>query len=215
MQTQPLPRSACLRARRQKSTSICHGVRQRVQIYSPPGRSYARLRASNYHHEPAQLQLMWRRASGTPLRARRACISFAFSSQVRLLRGVEGLAVGLKRPAPRGPLVKQRRIVLQLQQRGSNMLGFGHFFFRDIKAGFFEFAFGICYISHPPDISIAHMESSCADIQDVAITHLRAAGEGNDAAQICFRAIFWVVGARTVRTVLRTVTRNCRYRGQV
>src|SRR5258707_1255713 len=57
----------------------------------------------------------------------------------RLLRGAEGLSVGLKRPGLSGPLVKQRWIVLQLQQCGSNMLGFWHFFFSGIKAGFFVF----------------------------------------------------------------------------
>src|SRR5712671_225659 len=44
-----------------------------------------------------------------------------------LLRGAKGLAVGLKRPALSGPLVKQLWIVRELQQRRSNMLGFRHF----------------------------------------------------------------------------------------
>src|SRR5258708_25172713 len=82
----------------------------------------------------------------------------------RLLRGAEGLAVGLKRPALSSPPVKQRWFVLELQQRGSNLLGFRHVFVRGIKARFLVCAFGICHVSHPADISIAHTESSCADI---------------------------------------------------
>jgi hypothetical protein len=38
------------------------------------------------------------------------------------------------------------------------------------------------------------MESHLADIQDINTIHLRGAGEGNDAAQISFRAILSVDG---------------------
>src|SRR6266849_4329650 len=120
----------------------------------------------------------------------------------RLLRGAEGLSVGLKRPALGGPPVKQRWIALELQQRGSNLLGFRHAFVRGIKARFLVCALGVCHVSHPTDISIAHMESSCADIYVITLTHLRGGGEGHDAAQIGFRAIFWVDLAYTIRTVL-------------
>src|SRR5437879_6464706 len=64
------------------------------------------------------------------------------------------------------------------------------------------YTFGICQVPQPPDISIAHFESSCADVQDTITTHLRGTGEGNDAAQIALRAIFTGDGVWTIRTVL-------------
>src|SRR5713101_2505471 len=127
----------------------------------------------------------------------------------RSLRTGEHLAVRLNRqPVLNGPLVKQRWIVRELQQRGSNFPRFRHAFMHGIKASFLIFTFGIGQVSQPPDISVAHMKSHLADIQDISITHLRGAGEGNDAAQICFRAIFWSDGVYTIRTALKAVARN-------
>src|SRR5258708_3272115 len=108
----------------------------------------------------------------------------------RSLRTVEDLTVGLKRPALSGPPVKERWIVPELQQRGSNLLRFWHLFVRKVKAGFLVCTFGICQVPQPPDISIAHFESSCADLQDITTTHLRGTCEGNNAAQMALRAIF-------------------------
>src|SRR5216683_1594314 len=108
----------------------------------------------------------------------------------RSLRTGEHLTVGLKRQAALVPPVKERWIVPELQQRGSNLLRFWHLFVRGVKAGYLVCTFGICQVPQPPDISIAHFESSCADVQDITTTHLRGTGEGNDAAQMALRAIF-------------------------
>ncbi len=117
----------------------------------------------------------------------------------RSLRTGEHLAVRLKRqPVLNGPLVEQRWIVRELQQRGSNLLRFRHFFLCRIKASFLVCTFGIGHVSQPRDISMAHMKSRLADVQDISIIHLRGAGEGNDAAQISFRAILSVEGVCTI-----------------
>src|SRR5260370_29844210 len=113
------------------------------------------------------------------------------------------------------PPAKERWIVLELQQRGSNLLGFRHAFVRGIKARFLGRAFGICHVPHPRDISIAHMESSYADIYVITVPHLRGAGEGNDAAQIRFRAVFWGGRLYTIRTTLKAVIRNYGHPSQV
>ncbi len=114
----------------------------------------------------------------------------------RSVRTGEHLAVRLERqPVLNGPLVKQRWIVRELQQRGSNFLRFRHAYVHGIKASFLVCTSGIGQISQPPDISIAHMKSHLANIQDISIIHLRGAGEGNDAAQISFCAILSVEGA--------------------
>ena len=108
----------------------------------------------------------------------------------RSLRTGEHLAVRLKRqPVLNGPLVKQRWIVRELQQRGSNFLRFRRAFVYGIKASFLVCKFRICHVSQPPDISIAHIKSHLADIQDISIIHLRGPGQGSDAAQIGFCAI--------------------------
>src|SRR5216684_894498 len=134
----------------------------------------------------------------------------------RSLRTGEHLAVGLKRqPVLNGPLVKQRWIVCELQQRGSNFLRFRHAFVHGIKASFLVGTSGIGQVSQPPDISIAHMKSHLADIQVISIIYLRGAGEGNDAAQIGFRAIFWRDEVYTIRTVLKAVIWNYCYSSQV
>src|SRR5260370_1279990 len=69
------------------------------------------------------------------------------------------------------PFLKQSRIVLELKQHGSNLLGFRHAFVRGVKAGFLVCTLGICQVPQPPNISIAHFESSCADVQDITPTH--------------------------------------------
>ena len=119
-----------------------------------------------------------------------------FLIAIRSLRTGEHLAVRLKRqPVLNGPLVEQRWIIRELQQRRSNLLRFRHAFMHRIKASFLVCTSGIGQVSQPPDISIAHMESRCADIQDITITNSRRAGERNDAAQIGFRAIFRSMGS--------------------
>src|SRR5713226_9587952 len=134
----------------------------------------------------------------------------------RSLRTGEHLAVRLKRqPVLNGPLVKQRWIVRELQQRGSNFLRFRHAFVHGIKASFLVGTSGIGQVSQPPDISIAHMKPHLADIQEINIMHLRGADEANDAAQIGFRSIFWSDGVYTIRTVLKPVIWNYCYSGQV
>ncbi len=113
----------------------------------------------------------------------------------RSLRTAEHLAVRPKRLAVlNGPLVKQCWIVRELQQCSSNFLRFRHAFVRGIKASFLVCTSGIGHVLHPPDISKTHLKSHLADVQDIRITHLGGAGEGNDAAQISFRAILWVEG---------------------
>jgi hypothetical protein len=57
------------------------------------------------------------------------------------------------------------------------------------------------------------MESSYANIYVITVTHLRGAGEGNDAAQIGLRAIFWGAEAYTIRTILKAVICNYCYSG--
>jgi len=52
------------------------------------------------------------------------------------------------------------------------------------------------------------MESCFAYIQNISITHLRGPSEGNDAAQIGFRANLSVEGVQIVRTVLKAIARN-------
>src|SRR5258706_11806264 len=105
----------------------------------------------------------------------------------RSLLTAEYLAVRLKRqPVPNGPFVKQRWIVRELEQCGSNFLRLRHSIVHGIKARLFVCAFGICCDSQPPDISVTHMESNCADIYNVPVTHLRGASEIYDAAQISF-----------------------------
>src|SRR5258708_32441602 len=81
----------------------------------------------------------------------------------RSLRTGEHLAVRLKRqPVLNGPLVKERWIVRELQQRGSNFLPFRHFFLCGIKASFLVCTFGLGHFSRRPDISLAHMQSLLA-----------------------------------------------------
>jgi hypothetical protein len=58
-------------------------------------------------------------------------------------------------------------------------------------------------VLHSSDISITHLESSCADMQGIATTRLRGAGEGNDVAQIALSAIFSVDRVCTIRAVLK------------
>jgi len=122
-----------------------------------------------------------------------------------LASGAEGLSVGLKRSVLSGPPVKQCRIVLEQQQRGGNLLRFGHAFLRRVKARFLVCAFGIVHVSQPSDISIAHVESGCADIHVVTITHLRGAGEGSDTEKKCFWTIFQGSRACSVGNVIDAV----------
>src|SRR5437879_12600809 len=98
--------------------------------------------------------------------------------------------------------VKHRLMVVELQQRGGNLLCFRHAFVRGIEARLLVCALGVRHVSRPADISIAHMESSCADIYVITLTPLRSAGEGHNVAQTGFRAIFWGDRAYTIRTVL-------------
>src|SRR5258708_13321825 len=86
----------------------------------------------------------------------------------RSLLTAEHLAVRLKRqPVPNGPLVKQRWIVRELEQCGSNLLRLRHSIVHGIKARFFVCAFGICCDSHPPVIPIPHLKSSSTAIYTV------------------------------------------------
>src|SRR6266849_6377176 len=88
-----------------------------------------------------------------------------FLTANRSLRMGEHLAVRLKRqPVLNGPLVKQRWIVRELQQRRSNLLRFRHPFVHGIKASFLVCTSGIGHVSQPPDISMAHMKSHLADV---------------------------------------------------
>src|SRR5260370_40376876 len=112
----------------------------------------------------------------------------------RLLCGAEGLAVGLTRPTLGHPPVKQRWIVLELQQCRSNFLHIRHSDGHGIKASFLVWTSGIGHVSQPLDISIAHMKSHLAHIQHISIIHLPRAGEGNDAPQITSRGVFSVGG---------------------
>src|SRR6266481_9706837 len=97
--------------------------------------------------------------------ARWAVHFFCIPIASRSLLMAEHLAVRLKRqPVPNGPLVKQRWIVRELQQCSGNFFRLRHPVVDGIKACFFVFTLGICCVSQPPDISVAHMESSCADI---------------------------------------------------
>jgi hypothetical protein len=73
---------------------------------------------------------------------------------------------------------------------------------RGVKAGFLMFAFGICHVPHPRNISAAYTKLSLAHIEEITIPLLRGAGEDNDTAQIILRAIFSVDGVCTIRTVL-------------
>src|SRR5712692_2966574 len=83
----------------------------------------------------------------------------------RSVRTGEYLAVRLERqPVLNGPLVKQRWIVRELQQRRSNFLRFRHPFVHGIKASFLVCTFGISRVSQPLDISVAHMKSHLADV---------------------------------------------------
>src|SRR6266550_8512808 len=88
-----------------------------------------------------------------------------FLTASRSLRMGEHLAVRLKRqPVLNGPLVKQRWVVRELQQRRSNFLRLRHSFVNWIKAGFIACTFGICCVSQPPYVPVAHIESSSDDI---------------------------------------------------
>src|SRR5258708_18825001 len=83
----------------------------------------------------------------------------------RSLRTGKHPAVRLKRqPVLDGPLVIQHWIVRKLQQRGCNFLCLRHPFVYWIKASFFACTLGICCVSQPPDVSVAPMESTFADI---------------------------------------------------
>src|SRR5260370_39681428 len=121
-----------------------------------------------------------------------------------LARGAEGLSVGLKRSVLSGPPVEQCRIVLERQQRSGNLLCFWHALLRRVKAGFFVSAFRVVDVSQPSDISIAHVESGCADIHVVTVTHLRGAGEGNDTKQQRVRTILQG-GGQPVGSVVKAV----------
>src|SRR6266404_4653474 len=142
---------------------------------------------SSSHHISVQLRLIWRHASGTLRPAPRAFLWFAFSSSIAA--GAKGPAVGLKRPALSGPPVKQRRIVLQLQQHARSLLGFRDSFLRGIETSFLVRAFATARLAQPSDISVAHMEFSCSNIQVITVAHLLGPGEGNDAEQKIFRTI--------------------------
>src|SRR5260370_657713 len=127
----------------------------------------------------------------------------------RSLRTGEHLAVRLERqPVLNGPLVKQRWIVRELQQRGSNFLRFRHAYVHGIKASFLVCTSGIGQVSQPPDISIAHMKSHLAKIQAISIIHSLAPHEVNSAPQISFSSIFWSDGVYTIRTILKAVARD-------
>ena len=55
------------------------------------------------------------------------------------------------------------------------------------------------------------MESRFAGFEDTIITHLYRTGEGNNATQIDFRALFSADGVYTIRTILKAVVYNyCR-----
>src|SRR5258708_20449839 len=79
--------------------------------------------------------------------------SFLIAS--RSLRTGEHLAVRLNRqPVLDGPLVKERWIVCELQQRGSNFLRFRHAFVHGIKANFLGCTAWLAHLPHPPLISL-------------------------------------------------------------
>src|SRR5260370_9227498 len=121
-----------------------------------------------------------------------------------LARRAEGLSVGLKRSVLSGPPVEQRRIVLEQQQRSGNLLCFWHALLRRVKAGFFVSAFRVVDFSQPSDISIAHVESGCANIHMVTVTHLPAAGKGTETDQQGVRPPFQAC-CRPVRRAVKAV----------
>ena len=134
----------------------------------------------------------------------------------RSVRTGEYLAVRLERqPVLNGPLVKQRWIVRELQQRRSNFLRFRHPFVHGIKASFLVSTFEIAHVSQSANISIADMKSHLSDIHDISIINLGGAGEGSDAAQIGFRAILWGDRVYPIRAILQAVIRNYGHSGQV
>ena len=92
---------------------------------------------------------------------------------------VEQLAICLERNVFFGPFLKQSRVAPKLEQCGSNLLRLGHVLERGIKARFLVPPFGIAAVSHPPDESIAHLESSRSDIHEIAVPFLRGTGESN------------------------------------
>jgi hypothetical protein len=125
-----------------------------------------------------------------------------------LLRGAEGLAISLKRPALCSPPFKQRRVIHKLQQRRSNFFRFRHSYMHRIKASFLECTSRIGYVSQPTDMSIAHTKPHLADIQDISAAGLRGSSEGCNAAQIGFRAILSVEEAQAARIVLKLIVSN-------
>ncbi len=105
------------------------------------------------------------------------------------MRPAKHMAVGLICQAVlAGPLIKQCRIALELQQERSNFFRPRHTFVRRIKASFVISIFGVFRISLPSDISITQIESRLADIEGIMIVRLRSTGESNDVVQVLFRA---------------------------
>src|SRR5262249_2429002 len=133
------------------------------------------------------------------------CINFALSSVS--LR--ENLAVSLNlQTVLDRPCFEQRRIVGQLKQCGAYLLRFRHVSIRQEKARFPISTIGIVQISQLTDTPFADMESSCADIKDIAVAHGHRAGESDNAKQISFGALLFAGGAYLVPAVLETIVCN-------
>lgn len=96
----------------------------------------------------------------------------------------EGLTVSLERSVFLSPFLKQPRIVPKLQQCGSNLLRSRDTWERGIKARFLVPPFGIAGFFNPPDEFIPNLESSRADIQEIAVAFLRGTREGDHTVQI-------------------------------
>ena len=123
--------------------------------------------------------------SGTLRRPQSERIWFALSSPADQYTSLNSCAVSLKHEAALiDPLVKQRWIVLELEQGSSNSLRLWHPSVGGVKAGLPVETVGIGRISQPPDISVAHTELLCTYVQDITIIYLPGTGKGSDAAQI-------------------------------
>jgi len=147
--------------------------------------------------------------SGTLRRSQSERIWFALLWPADQCTSLNSCAVSLKHEAALiDPLVKQRWIVLELEQDSSNLLRFWHSSVRGVKAGLSADRVGIGRVSQPPDISVAHAESRCTYNQDITITYLRGTGKGNDAAQIDLRTIFSLNGVHIVRSILKAIIFN-------
>lgn len=114
----------------------------------------------------------------------------------------EGLTVSLERSVFLSPFLKQPRIVPKLQQCGSNLLRSRDTWGRGIKARFLVPPFGIAGFFNPPDEFIPNLESSRADIQEIAVAFLRGTREGDHTVQIHVCAAFRLSDTDAIETRL-------------